>query len=302
LVWVTRDGREEVVSEDRRQYIEPTVSPNGDRVAVTVQGSAGPYDHDVWIWHARTFTLTRLTFGEGADGGPVWSPDGHEIVFSRLASTFEGPRRDGGLFSVAADGTGQVRQLMKSAGNPSAFDWSTSGHLLYTELVKSVDIMTLTMQRESAKDVLLGEPFDERRLDLSKDGRWLAYESNESGQWEIYVRPFPNVQGGRWLISTGGGEEPKWSADGRQLYYAGNEYMMVSEVETKANFSHRTPTRLFDLRGYYLPPTPRRYDIGPDGRFLMIKEAAGNDESRSRQRIIVVENWVEELKRLVPTK
>jgi Tol biopolymer transport system component len=151
--------------------------------------------------------------------------------------------------------------------------------------------------------VVLGGPASEENATLSPDGRWLAYQSNESGQVEVYVRPFPDVEGGRWQISTGGGTRPRWSRSGDELfYYFGNALaggLMTVAVETESGFRAGTPQRLFE--GSYEAPQQFRqaYDISlDDQRFIMIKRV--EVDSADQPQIIVVQNWLEELKRLVP--
>ncbi len=132
----------------------------------------------------------------------------------------------------------------------------------------------------------------------------MAYQSNESGQYEVYVRPFPDVNGGRWQVSSGGGGWPLWSPDGRELFYAGSEGMMAVPIETEPTFTQGTVDLLFDLGPYSTPPvalTNRRIDISPEGdRFLMLKTGGGSDETAAATSIIIVQNWFEELKERVP--
>ena len=131
----------------------------------------------------------------------------------------------------------------------------------------------------------------------------MAYQSNESGQNEVYVRPFPDVNGGRWQVSSGGGGWPLWSPDGRELFYAGSEGLMAVPVETEPTFTQGTVDLLFDLGPYSRFLRNRRIDISPEGdRFLMLKAGGGSDETAETTSIIVVQNWFEELKRLVPTE
>ena len=136
-------------------------------------------------------------------------------------------------------------------------------------------------------------------MEVSTDGRWLAYQSDESGQSEVYVRPFPEVDGGRWQVSTGGGTEPLWARSGKELFYIGSSDAMMSvAVEGGATFRAGNPTRLFEWP--YFRGVDRTYDVSPDGRrFLMIKPVG--PEQTTASSIIVVQHWTEELKRLVPT-
>jgi serine/threonine-protein kinase len=152
---------------------------------------------------------------------------------------------------------------------------------------------------------LVQTPFAERNGTVSRDGRWLAYESNDSGRFEIYVRPFPKVDGGRWPVSTNGGTRPLWSRDGRELFYvAPSGAIMRVGVSGQSSWSATTPTLLVK-EGYFTQPgnPGRTYDISSDGqRLLMIKDAAVATRPSPYSGIVVVLNWAEELKRLSRTK
>ncbi len=146
--------------------------------------------------------------------------------------------------------------------------------------------------------------FNELNGEISPDGRWIAYQSNESGQEEIYVRPFPEVNSGRSQVSTGGGTRPLWARSGKELFYLGRGgAMMSASIEGGSTFRAGTPIQLFE--GRYLAfgaAAGRSYDVSPDGqRFLMIKAGGASDETSAPRSIIVVQNWFEELKRLVRT-
>ena len=155
---------------------------------------------------------------------------------------------------------------------------------------------------EGSSEPLLATEFRERNPALSPDGRWLAYESNASGQNEIYVRPFPNIEDGQWLISTDGGTRPLWGADGRELFYLsrGAELMAV-RVQTEPSFAPGNPEAILEGRKLTVETGPgRAYDISPDGeRFLVVQELVG---STSATELILVQNWFQELERLVPTE
>lgn len=146
----------------------------------------------------------------------------------------------------------------------------------------------------------------ERNGVVSPDGRWLAYEANDSGQYEIYVRPFPEVNSGHWQVSTGGGTRPLWARSGQELFYlALSGALMRVGIERSRTWAATAPTELIK-EGYFTVPggnPGRTYDISPDGRrFLLIKQGGGSDQSTGPTSIIVVQNWDEELKRLVPVE
>ena len=151
---------------------------------------------------------------------------------------------------------------------------------------------------------LVQTPFSEKNGVISPDGRWLAYEANDSGQLEIYVRPFPDVSGGRWQVSTSGGARPLWARSGRELFYLSlTGAVMRVGIEPGQSWV-ATPPAMLLKEGYFAVPggyLGRTYDISPDGRrFLMIKQGTGSDQTGAPPSIIVVQNWGEELRRLVP--
>jgi serine/threonine-protein kinase len=185
---------------------------------------------------------------------------------------------------------------------------SPDGRLIFTETASktSDDVMLMTLDGTRRVTPLLQSPFAERNGVVSPDGRWLAYEANDSGRFEIYVRPFPDVNSGHWIVSTAGGTRPLWARSGQELFYVSpTGALMRVGVERGPSWGVTTPTVVVK-EGYLMSPLftqGRTYDIAPDGRrFLMIKEGSGADQTTAPRSLIVVLNWVEELKRLVPTK
>ncbi|GMR23768.1 MAG: hypothetical protein BMS9Abin37_2232 [Acidobacteriota bacterium] len=290
LVWVDRDGNEEALAAEPHVYRYPRISPDGGRVALDVADQK----LDIWIWDFARETLTRLTFDPAREDYPAWTPDGQRVAFSSLR---EGPRK---MYWKAADGTGAVERLTESENAQVPYAFSPDGQLVFREsgADQNADLGVLTL--DGATEPLLATEFDERNAEISPNGRWLAYESNISGQSEIYVRPFPNVEDGQWLISKSGGQRPLWAPDGRELFYLvpGTKLMAV-EVQTEPSFAAGNAKVVFE-GPYSEGPFGRTYDISPDGkRFLMIKERAS--EETSSPELILVLNWFQELKRLVPT-
>jgi serine/threonine-protein kinase len=282
-----REGRKTALALPARPYSQAQLSPDGSRVAVVIDG-------DIWVWDNARGTLTRLTFDPVDEVSPLWTADGSRIVFAV---------REKGIFWKPSDGTGESHLLFDTKEPALPSTWAPDGTLLYYWN----GIGRLSMAGPSKGEMLLDTKFNEGRPAVSPDGRWLAYESNESGRFEIYVRPFPNISAGRWLVSTSGGVEPHWAPDGRALFYRTtadpgpeNQRLMSTIVEGKAAvFVPHTPQPLFSLAGNRLGGNLRNYDVAPDGeRFLFISSDA--DDSASSRRITVVLNWTEELKRLVP--
>jgi len=170
--------------------------------------------------------------------------------------------------------------------------------LVHSETGTTRDLHVLSMEGEFTSQPLLDDEFNERSAAISPSGFFIAYQSDESGQKEIYVRPFPNVDDGKWQISRDGGEAPVWHPKGEELFYRNGRALEVVSIKTEPTFTAGSPAVLFT--GDYLTfPGTRQYDVTPDGqRFVMIKES---EEQQEAGQIHVVLNWFEELKRLVPT-
>jgi serine/threonine protein kinase/Tol biopolymer transport system component len=299
LVWVSRNGAEQPLAAPERAYRGPRVSPDGRRVAVTIQEQ----ESQVWLYDLARETLTRLTFGGNVNNNPSWTPDGKRIAFE---SSKEGPLN---VFWQLADGSGGLERLTTSEYNQVPHSWSPDGQLLaFIEInpTTGYDIWMLRIGDPSAGSgqVRKAQPFLRTRFDeavprFSPDGRWLAYLSNESGRSEIYVQPYPGP-GGKWQISTEGGKEPVWNPNGRELFYRTGDKMMAVEITTQPSFSVGKPRMLFEGRYRPTPVTSPNYDVSRDGqRFLMLKPV--EQEQAAPTQINVVLNWFEELKRRVPT-
>ena len=295
LVWVDRQGREEPLAAPPRRYLYPRLSPDGTRVALDVRDQ----ELDVWIWDLARETLTRLTFDPGQDQYPVWTPDGTQVVFS---STADG---EPSLYWKAADGTGTVERLTEGGRARAGYSLSPDGEsLVFREAQPdgALDLRVLSLAGDRGVETLLDTEFTEANGEISRDGRWIAYESNQSGRVEVYVRPFPDVDGGgQWQISTGGGTQPLWASNGRELLYRRGAALMTVPVQTEPSFTPGAPEVMFE-GDYLLGRAGRTYDVSPDGlRFLMIKEGGGAEDASEGASLILVQNWFEELRRLVPT-
>ena len=286
LVWVDREGREDPIAAEPRQYRALRVSPDGQRAAVVVLNEGD--EEDILIYDLARDTPTRLTFDPASDNFPVWSPDGQRVVF---ASTREGARN---LFWKAANGTGEATRLTTSETPQFSSSWAPDGGtLVFVEQLPGTgfDLAVLPTSGDGVSELLLQTEFFEWYSEVSPDGRWIAYASNESGRNQIYVRPFPNVDEGKWQISRESGNFPVWSPDGRELFYRrlSDGAMMVVQIETDSTFSHGNPELLFDAAGFLPAGGARAFDIAPDGRFLMIRLQTGGAS------LVAVENWLDEL-------
>jgi len=283
LVWVDRQGQVESLAAPGRQYNSPRLSPDGQRVVVSIE-------RDLWLYDIPRDNLSRFTFQVGRF--PLWTPDGKRITFQ--SNRLGGPAK---MFWKAADGSGVAEQLSEGEFPHTAHSLSPDGKwLAFSERspASNSDIWVLSLEEERKPQAFLQTPRNETGIVFSPDGRWLAYRSNESGREEIYVQPFP-ATGAKWQISTEGGEEAVW-ARSEEIFYRNRGRMMAVEVSTEPIFTAGTPKVLFE--GEYRFYGPRAvYDVTPDGqKFLMIK--IGNQQV---SELNVIQNWFEEIKRLVPT-
>ena len=287
FVWVDRDGREEPVLAAPADYGEFNLSPDGTRVAVSIRGD----DPAVWIYDLTRNTPTRLTFESDNPlaRGPTWTPDGARVAFGSP------------LAWKRADGTGDVETLGDGSGRfPLAF--SPDETTLVFGGGRNAGLRTLTLEGDRTSTVLLDDDFDERNATLSPDGRWLAYTSNETGQREVYVRPFPDLEAGtKWRISTDGGAWPLWNPAGDELFYSGPTGLMAQEFEADPAFTPTALTQVFERE--FVVARNREMAVSPDGRrfLLLTNYAAGTaTENTEPLQINVVLNWHQELLERVP--
>jgi serine/threonine-protein kinase len=233
LVWIDRRGEKTRLPLPERTYAYPRLSPDGTRIAMV----SPDQDYDIWLWDIRLAALTPATFSPGQDSSPVWSPDSQRIIFNSA--------RSGGqnVFEQAADGTGVVEQLTDGAltRTPSSLS-PDGGRLVFSESggQGGFNIMTMRLDGNRMVEPLVRTPANERNPEISPDGRWIAYEADDTGQVEVYVERFPTL-GGRQILSTGGGKNPYWSHDGRELFYRRgigvDGAMMASAVRTAPVFT-----------------------------------------------------------------
>jgi serine/threonine-protein kinase len=285
-VWVDRKGAEQPLALTRKgAYVSPRISPDGLRAVFANQGQ-------IWTYDIARATLTRLTFEGPQNGNPLWAPDGKRVTFQSRAPL--------NLFWQPADGSGKAERLSTSEFRQAPGSWRADGQALAfveTNSTTGQDIWVLQMSDHKAQP-FLRTPFNEGAPQFSPDGRWLAYASDESGRWEIYVRPYPGP-GGKWQISTDGGKEPLWKRKGGELFYRNGSKVMVVDVTAQPGFSAGNPRMLFE--GRYQPTNGSlpAYDVSSDGqRFLMLKPS---EQAQAATQINVVQNWFEELKQRAPT-
>jgi dipeptidyl aminopeptidase/acylaminoacyl peptidase len=298
LVWLDRTGQMlgGIGSPDENAIANPELALDGQRIALqrTVQGN-----NDVWLLEADRGVPNRFTFDASLDSSPILSPDGSQLVFR---STRNGSYD---LFQKPASGMVDEQPLLITSENENPLDWSQDGRfLLYsTQNQKTAsDIWALPMMGERKPSAILQSTFDEIQGQFSPDGRWLAYASNESGRYEIYVRTFPEA-GGKWQVSGAGGVQPRWRRDGRELFYVAPDTRLMAVTLRLAPDAELleagAPVALF--------PGPlatggnianlgflarAQYAVASDGRFLMNMAA----DNAVTSPITVVHNWTAGLK------
>jgi serine/threonine-protein kinase len=304
---VDRDGKAEPLAAQPDAYVNPRISPDGKQLALGIGG--GIDSGSIWRLDLVRPTRTRLTSDKGADFSPLWTPDGKQIAYVSFRP------EAGGYFlnRRAANGTGKEETITGGLMIPSS--WSGDGKsMIVTKSVsldpRNLDIGTLSMQGGHTYKPLLQEKHNEYQPRVSPDGQWIVYTSDESGRDEIYVRPFPDVEKDKLLVSNDGGHSPLWSRDGREIFYRSGDAVMAIPVNPASGFTAGAPKTLF--RGVYvslerafsgtrdLDP----WDISHDGkRFLMMKESGPAESAAAGiHRINIVLNWFEDLKQRAPAK
>jgi serine/threonine-protein kinase len=305
--WVSRGGQEERTKLPARNYgilsSEVRASPNATRVAVTVYSDdvlnlSGGASAEVWVGDIARGTLDRLSTS-GQSTSPVWTPDGERVCYDS----------GGEVFCQAADGSSAAQALFKVDGLRNTRPFSPDQTRMVLETSGSTtgdDISIATIGPPVETRPLLNTTSSESAPAISPDGRWLAYQSDESGRAEVYVRPFPSVQQGRSTISSGGGTEPRWAPNGRELFFTVRNggwttpgILMSVPVQPGSTFIAGQPTVVLKIPA----GASEAYDVAPDGRFLFhFQRSMRAGEEAPRQEIIIVQNWFEELKARVPTR
>ena len=292
LLWVDRRGWSKRVPTPPHTFFDPRVSPDGSRIAV----QAGDGDNDIWIDDIARVSLARLTFDPGEDETPVWSPDGAWIAWATQRSGR--PRQ---VMRRRTDGSGEEQLVWSTDRHVHLHDWFPDGKaLLATQETGTTgrDVWMIPVAGGEARP-LLRAPFEECNPRLSPDGRWLAYSSDESGRFEVYVLRLPG-RDVKAQVSVGGADAPVWSASGREIVYRGADGQVASVRFTPGTGGPPhvgRPIALFpDAYGEATGRTIHvDYDVHPDGsRFLMV----GSQDERETAELGVVVNWFEELRQL----
>jgi eukaryotic-like serine/threonine-protein kinase len=282
LIWVDREGRQTPLGLPSRRYQRVGLSPDGTRIALAVNEDNNT---DIWIADLRRETMTRLTFEQAIDTMPAWSPDGRSVAFR---SEQQGP----GIFRRDAQAAGPVERLTETSGpTHSPYSWTPDGKTLLFGVFRGVRSQAIAEVTPPSREiqVLLDGDYAQLNPQVSSNGLWLTYQSDESGRFEIYVRPYPQLKSARWQISSSGGSSPRWSRDGRELFYLeGSRMMSVTLREQAAAFQAGTPRPLFTAPTSN-GPLGDDYDVTPDGRFLFIADVEASMARPTELRL--VQNW-----------
>jgi len=278
LVLVDRAGRTTTLQDQPRAYHHPRFSPEGRRIALDI---TDPDSRDVWIADVGDLRMSRLTVNETAND-PFWSPDGRRLAYTAVRG---GPRA---IFIRNADGSGVADSIYADGYDHSSGTWSPDGRMLVVNTSLVAGLWAVPIGGNGAAAQVAGSRPTEAYAAFSRDGRWLAYVSDESGRQEVYVRPFPGP-GGRIQVSVSGGSEPVWTHDGRQLIYredaGATSRFMVGAIRTSPAFEVLSRSPLFDAANFVSAEDHANYDVNPDGRrFVMIR-------SPQPSQIQLVQNW-----------
>jgi len=301
IYWMDHQGKFMPLRETPGFYYNLAFSPDGKRLALEIFDGKR---RDIWVYEWERDGLTRLTFAGELNENPIWTPDGQRIAYSS--------QEKGGtinLWWIRADGAGDAQRLTESKSLHYAGSWRPDGKVLAFSQQSpgstAFDILTLPIEGDEKSGWKPGDPkpfvnsaFSEREPAFSPDGRWLAYESNESGSYEVYVRPFPGP-GGKWQISTGGGVFPEWFRNGKELFYRtpDSKIMVVTYTGSGDSF-HADKPQLWSPGQF----TDRglgnlNFDLHPDGKRFAVLKAPGTGQTAAVNKLNFIFNFFEELRR-----
>lgn len=259
LVWADRNGRAEPLTTEQRDYWQPVLSPDGERVAVRIGG-------DLWLYNLQRASLSRLTFS-GFNGYPVWTRDGSAVIYTSNRGG------DFNLYSQPASGSAAARHLLKRESTQMPCSVSPDGTVAFVDVQAETGRDLWTLAPDGRASPFLVTPFNEAYCRFSPNGRFIAYSSDESGRREVYVQPFPGP-GEKIAISTNGGNFPVWSRNGRELFFRQGDAMMVVDVNTAEIFRATRERQMFTSKDLGFRG---EFDVSRDGkRFLMVHREPGS--------------------------
>jgi Tol biopolymer transport system component len=298
IQWIDRAGRRTPLRATSTNWGNPHFSPDGTRLAVEINDGK---QLAVWVYEWEHDRASQLTLNPAQNQKPVWTPDGRRIVFWSNRDVQQN------LYWQRADGTGDAQRLTNSPYPQSAASWHPGGRILAFQETRpqtGADLMVVAIEGDELTGWKPGTPTSflstaalEREPMFSPDGKWLAYQANDLGPFEIYVRPFPGP-GGTWRISTAGGITPTWSRTRRELLYRSPENQLMVAAYTASGDSFRAEKPRLWAEGYVGPQTGQRsFDLHPDGERVAVAPELGSFD-RPQDRLIFVSNFFDELRRI----
>jgi serine/threonine-protein kinase len=302
IYWMDHEGKFTPLRETPGDYFMPALSHDGKRLVLAISDGK---KNDLWVQDLARDTLTRLTF-DGNNVGPIWTPDGQRITYAHLDKPGISD-----LYWIRADGTGTPFRLVSTNTRLYPASWHPNGKVLTLERgVYAAESGTYTVSIEGndnqgwtvgqPKPLLTGSSTT-WESSFSPDGRWLAYSSNESGDFEVYVRPFPDT-GGKWQISTGGGRYPKWSRTSKELFYrTPDSKIMVVRYSVSGESFGPGKAQLWSPGQFTERLGTVNFDIHPDGKRFVVLKTARSKEEASASKLVFVFNFFYELRRKVPS-
>jgi serine/threonine-protein kinase len=294
LVWVDRSGAMTAVDT---AWHDPelesfALSPDRTRLAITISSEAGFGRDDIWIKQLDRGPLSRLTFGGLGNSAPSWTGDGRYVSYTS--------DRDGrtSLWRRRADGVGSEELVADVGRDILEARWSPDGAWLVASVgdPPSRDILVMRLGTDSTLHPLLAEPYDEWKPSLSPDGRWLAYVSRETGTAQVFVRPFPDVEQGKWQISADGGDDPVWSGNGRELFFRsedGSAIYLADMARGPALTARRTLLHEPAGTEFEINSDDRMFEVSADGRRFLISTQGRGDQTGD---LVIVQNFITELR------
>ncbi|MBI2149073.1 MAG: PD40 domain-containing protein, partial [Acidobacteria bacterium] len=296
FAWFDRGGKRTDIVTDPAQYRTHDLSPGGRRLAAH-RHDANSNKGDIWIVELDRRLSTRFTFDNAHSLAPIWSPDGSRIAY---ASVKEGAVAD--LYQKLASGAANEELLLKTTESKQTLDWSRDNRFILFEAADPktrLDLWVLPLSGDRKPVPFLKTPFNERKGRFSPDGKWIAYTSDESGQQQVYIQPFP-PNGGKWQISTAGGLEPQWRGDGKELFYlsaqAQDAPLMAVPIKWTSVPEAGRPQELFPIStGNMGVDNTNHYVAAPDGQRFVIQVNTAERQAEV-DSIIVLVNWLASLK------